>query len=173
MPDFEKFLKGISQGVRKFYEPITDRVKDANERRAQEGKPKSIKSNVPGDLDVTYDESKPLKDQVAINPHPLQTNAEGKIEMKPNYFTENSTILNEHVVDSSDQKTSKYNELRNNMAPPKGKPNSTAPNANKQTLERKDLKANQQQVDKMNNNKDVVTNYSEEDNSLQNLENKF
>ena len=97
MPDFEKFLQGISQGVKKFYAPITDRVKDANKRRAQEGKPKSIKSNVPGDLDVTYDESKPLKDQSAINPNPFEINKEtGKVKVKSDYFTQNSTILDEH-----------------------------------------------------------------------------
>ncbi len=134
MPDFEKFLKGISQGVKKFYEPITDRVKDANERRAQKGKPKSIKSNVKGDLDVTYDESKPLKDQFAINPNPLQTNAQGKIEMKPDHFTQNSTILDEYVVGSKDTKTSKYNELRNSMPTPK----ETQP-AQKQKLDPKPL----------------------------------
>ena len=113
MPDFEKFLKGISKGVKNFYAPI----KDANKRRAQEGKPKSIKSNVKGDLDVTYD-----KDGYAKNPHPLQTDAQGKMQMKPDYFTENSTILDEHVVDSKDPKTSKYNELRNSMPKPPNPP---------------------------------------------------
>lgn len=137
MPDFDKFLNGISQGVKKFYAPITDRVKAVNERRAQEGKPKSIKSNVPGDLEVTYG-----KDGYAINPHPLQTNAQGKIEMKPDYFTENSTILDEHVVDSKDPNTSIRNEVRNNKRSTRRKNTKADPKipAKEQQLTKRDLK---------------------------------
>jgi hypothetical protein len=158
MPDFEKFLKGISQGVKKFYEPITDRVKDANEKRSQKGKPKSIKSNVPGDLDVTYDETLPLKDQFAINPNPFKINEEtGKAQVKSDHFTQNSTILDEHVVDSKDPKTSKYNELRNSMPkPPK------PPAQEQQLMMKKEFKAlPKQKADPHPINKKMENTYTE------------
>ena len=160
----------FSKGVKDFYKPITDLVTPTPLQKPVT----NLKSNKPGDLDVTYDETLPLKDQFAINPNPFEINKEtGKARVKPDHFTQNSTILDEHVVDSSDPKTSKYNELRNSMPKPTGKPPIKVQAAEKQILDRKDLKANQQQVDKLNNDNDVITNYSEEDNSLQNLENKF
>ena len=155
----------FSKGVKDFYKPITDAIKPKPIKKPIT----NLKSNIPGDLEVTYD-----KDGYAINPNPFEINKEtGKARVKSDHFTQNSTILPEiEILSSKTSKPSEYEALRESMPKP------TGPNYDvevERQKERKDLEANKQQMDKMNNDKDVVTNYKEKDKdySLQNLENKF
>lgn len=157
----------FSNAVKDFYKPLTDAISPKPAKKPVT----NLKSNVPGDLEVTYD-----KEGYAINPNPFYTNKEGNIETKPGFFTNNSTVLPEIEILSSKKPLSKYEALRESMPKPTGKQPVAQQKVDGKAKERKDLKANKQQVDKMNNDKDVITNYRDEGddgNYFTDLENKF